>query len=147
MAALFTGAGYGRRVNEGVMPVEPGMSNSSQNCCIWIGSTPDRAKKKRGADGGSFYRSRIRSSSKLRNHARRAGHEQQSTGLLHLDGFDSRFFQKEKRCRWHLFLFGAGYGSRTRLHGLGNIKAGSSIYSQNRKKCSICNGFSVFSIE
>ena len=49
------GAGYGRRVNEGVMPVEPGMSNSSPNCCIWIGSTPDCSKKKRGADGTSFF--------------------------------------------------------------------------------------------
>lgn len=43
--------------------------------------------------------------------------------------------------------FGAGYGSRTRLHSLGNIKAGSSIYSPNRKKCSICNSFFYFAIE
>ena len=42
---------------------------------------------------------------------------------------------------------GAGYGSRTRLHSLGNIKAGSSIYSPNRKKCSICNSFFYFAIE
>ena len=31
--AFCNRAGYGRRVNEGVMPVEPGMSNSSPNCC------------------------------------------------------------------------------------------------------------------
>ena len=40
--------------------------------------------------------------------------------------------------------FGAGYGNRTRLHGLGNIKPGSTVYSPNRKKCFICNGFSRF---
>ena len=41
-------------------------------------------------------------------------------------------------------IFGAGYGSRTRLHGLGNIKVGSTMRLRNNEKCSICNGFSVF---
>ena len=42
-------------------------------------------------------------------------------------------------------LPGAGYGSRTRLHGLGNIKAGFTLDLLNLKKYSICNSFSVFS--
>ena len=33
---------------------------------------------------------------KLRSRSRRAGNEQQSTGLLHLDGFESIPYQKEK---------------------------------------------------
>ena len=45
------------------------------------------------------------------------------------------------------FFSGAGYGSRTRLHGLGNIKVGFTVSSLKRKKCSIYNGFSVFLIE
>ena len=47
--------------------------------------------------------------------------------------------------KWSAFCFGAGYGSRTRLHGLGNIKAGFTLDLLNLKKYSICNSFSVFS--
>ena len=63
-----------------------------------------------------------------------------------LNWFDSLYHsKKEKAPRWGAFSFGAGYGSRTRLHGLGNTKADFALYSLNRKKYSICNGFSVFS--
>ena len=70
---------------------------------------------------------------------------QDSTGVLHLDWFDSRSFQIQTAPRRVPFVFGAGYGSRTRLHGLGNTTADFALYSLNRKKYSICNGFSVFS--
>ena len=50
-----------------------------------------------------------------------ARRQQQSTGLLHLNRFDSLLqFPKEKTTLWVAFSFGAGYGSRTRLHGLGS---------------------------
>ena len=48
------------------------------------------------------------------------GGEQQSTGLLYLDGFDSRPAPKKDTTRWVVSFFGAGYGNRTRLHGLGS---------------------------
>ena len=89
---------------------------------------------------------RIQESMKSGSRPRRAGNEQVSTGHLHIIGSTPSSFPKNKRppFGWP-FIFGAGYGSRTRLHGLGNIKADFTLYSLNRKKCSICNGFSVFS--
>ena len=77
-------------------------------------------RKEKTASGVELTGSRKRSSNKLRSGSRRAGNRQMSAGHLHFDGFDSR------------------------LHGLGNIISGFTIYSLNRKKCSICNGFSVF---
>ena len=63
------------------------------------------------------------------------------------DWFDSLSYHNKKHPLWGAFYYGAGYGSRTRLHGLGNTKAGFTVSSLNHKKCSIYNGFSVFSIE
>ena len=69
-----------------------------------------------------------------------------AAGIPHLILFDSFRIPLHEKDRPVGGLFhGAGYGSRTRLHGLGNIKACFTLYSPNRKKCSICNGFSVFS--
>ncbi len=46
--------------------------------------------------------------------------QQYATGILHLDGFDSRaIYETKKAPGWVLSLFGAGYGSRTRLLALG----------------------------
>ena len=57
-----------------------------------------------------------------------------------------RYPKKEKppKSVWIREIFGAGYGSRTRLLALGNIKAGFTIGSLKRKKCCIYNGFSDF---
>ena len=47
--------------------------------------------------------------------------QQISTGYLHVNGFDSLLnFQKKMDTVKVSIIFGAGYGSRTRLHGLGS---------------------------
>ena len=62
---------------------------------------------------------RIQESNRLRSGLRRAVGQQMSAGHLHLNGFDSRL-PKTKSPPKGAFCFGAGYGSRTRLHGLGS---------------------------
>ena len=80
----------------------------------------DSHQSKRKDTPTGCFSSRIRSSNRLRCHVRPAGHEGQSTGLPHLDGFDSRCAKIKRDARGIPFYFGAGYGSRTRLHGLGS---------------------------
>ena len=55
------------------------------------------------------------------NCRRTAGGKQQPTGLLYSNRFDSvRILLQKKKATREGGLFGAGYGSRTRLHGLGS---------------------------
>ena len=85
-----------------------------------IGSTPFCSKIKSTSHGVPCKWGRIRESSKLRSHARRAVHEQQSTGLLHLIGSTPSLPIIKGHPNGVPFYYGAGYGSRTRLHGLGS---------------------------
>ena len=86
------------------------------------------ASKRKGRPAGGLFWSRIRESiyfffpvgRKQLCHARPAGHEQMSTGHLQLIGSTPSLFSPTKKHPPGCFFVGAGYGSRTRLHGLGS---------------------------
>ena len=61
----------------------------------------------------------------VRSKCHPAGTWQMSTGHLHLDWFDSRPSSRYKKSTPSgvLFLYGAGYGNRTRLCGLGSDRS------------------------
>ena len=99
--AAISGAGDRTRLHYGASGVEPPDGNSPPDCCIFIGSNPaaisgagDRTRLHYGAPGGN------------------AGW-QQSTGLLHLHGFESVAYTKIKRSPQAPFYFGAGDRTRT----------------------------------
>ena len=83
--------------------------------------------------------------------ARSSPREQQSTGLLHLDLFDSLPSSGNNKSTpgGVLLLFGAGYGNRTRLHGLGSrcitdirtLHRGVLYHSQMENSTVLCRNF------
>ena len=116
-----------RGKNCGVAPVQPGASNSPPDCCIYMGSIPSCTFPKEKTTQRVVL-GRVRESICIFAFGENYGVAPVQPGAnnsppdccIYMGSIPSCAFPKEKTTQRVVFSFGAGYGNRTRLHGLGS---------------------------